>query len=443
MAITHLTDKTFRPLRTATSLVSLCFGAWLGLSVSIGPLSAQEGGSDFPEIAISGFVDGRLIRASGEQSWLDNGLGKTRYGASATGGNRNQITLAEAALILEPRFSWDLTGMIHLQYSPEQSEAIDIVEAFLKYKPLSLSSLRFSGRLGLMYPPISLEHTDIGWTSPYSLTPSAINAWVGEEVKALSAEASFEKRLSTSTLSLVAAAFMSNDPTTALFAWRGWAMHDQKLSYFQRYPLPAVATLSDGGVFFERQALWTEPHHEYDNKPGYYVGLNWDHLGLVRVKALYYDNRGEPSVVENKQYAWDVRFWSFGATAAPVDGVELLAQVMMGNTKMGPLIGAENVLNLDFSSFYLMASYSLDAHRISARFDHFQTDEQNTVASFIDNDNETGNAFTLAYSFTPFDGHRVMAEWLRIDSRRNNRPDIGRPVRSKENQFQLSYRFAF
>ena len=416
----------------------------LGIVASTGHSFAQsEQQSGFFDVKFSGFIDARIVRTSDQKGWLDGGLGKSRYGAKAGGDSETQIDIAEVSLIIEPKFTWALTGMVHLQYTHEQTKAVDVVEAYLKYKPLSASKLRFSARAGLLYPPISLEHTDIGWTSPYSLTPSAINSWVGEEVKALTLEAKVGRRVGHHTFSFVLASFMANDPTTALLAWRGWALHDQKLTYFQRYPLPAVATLSEGGVFYNRQALWTEPHNELDNKPGYYAGLNWDYLGLYRINALYYDNRGDPAVVENKQYAWDSRFYSIGGSASPTDNIEFLAQYMTGNTKMGPFIGGESVLDMDYSSYYFMASYTQGEHRLSARYDNFDTTEKNLVASFIDFDNGGGKSFTLAYSYTPRKNHRIMAEWLYIDSDRNNRPEIGLAVNAVENQLQVSYRVGF
>lgn len=404
---------------------------------------AQDDKSGFPEYNFSGFIDARFVHSSDAQSWFEGGLGKTRYGAQVSGDDQNKLKIVEASLIVEPQFTWDLSGMVHLQYTPEQTKTVDVVEAYLQYKPLSLSSRQFSARAGLLYPPVSLEHTDIGWTSPYSLTPSAINSWIGEEVKALTAEVKFEKLFENYRLSIVAATFIANDPTTALFAWRGWAMHDQKLTYFQRYPLPRVNSLEPGGIFYQRQALWTEPHHEFDNNLGYYAGLNWDYSGLFLLQGLYYDNRGNPMVHEQMQYAWDVRFYSLSAVAIPYDDIELMAQYMTGNTKMGPVFSGENVLIMDFSSYYFMASYSRGNHRVSARYDHFDTTDKNTVPLLLDVNQEQGKAFTLAYSFVPFENHRIMAEWLKIDSDREDRPDIGLPVNAEEKQLQLSYRIVF
>ena len=143
------------------------------------PVNAQD---SFPEITFEGLVDVRAVRSSDQRGWIDRGLGKTRYGADADGG-RSSLRFSEASLVANMRFSWDLTAMAHFKFDPEQKNTIDMVEAFINYDPVSTSRWRFHAKAGMFFPPISLEHGDIAWTSPYSLTPSAINTWVGEEVK--------------------------------------------------------------------------------------------------------------------------------------------------------------------------------------------------------------------------------------------------------------------
>ena len=45
-----------------------------------------------------------------------------------------------------------------------------------------------SVKAGAFFPAISLENDDLGWTSPYTLTPSAINSWIGEELRTIGSE---------------------------------------------------------------------------------------------------------------------------------------------------------------------------------------------------------------------------------------------------------------
>ncbi len=50
---------------------------------------------------------------------------------------------------------------------------------------------------GAFFPTISLENDDLGWASPYTLTPSAINSWIGDELRSIGSEATmrWKKRL--------------------------------------------------------------------------------------------------------------------------------------------------------------------------------------------------------------------------------------------------------
>ena len=43
-------------------------------------------------------------------------------------------------------------------------------------------------KAGAFFPTISLENDDIGWTSPYTLSASAINTWIGEELRTIGTE---------------------------------------------------------------------------------------------------------------------------------------------------------------------------------------------------------------------------------------------------------------
>ena len=80
--------------------------------------------------------------------------------------------------------------------------------------------------MGAFFPPISLENDGIGWTSRWTLTPSAINSWVGEELRTIGAELRVEHRGDAGTFSAQAALFGRNDPAGELLAARGWSMGD-------------------------------------------------------------------------------------------------------------------------------------------------------------------------------------------------------------------------
>ena len=47
------------------------------------------------------------------------------------------------------------------------------------------SAWRSNLKIGAFYPPISLEHRASGWTNPYTISSSALNTWVGEELRTI------------------------------------------------------------------------------------------------------------------------------------------------------------------------------------------------------------------------------------------------------------------
>ena len=90
------------------------------LSTTAFAQSDQDDG--FPEIEFSGFIDARVFQSSKQESWMDGGLGKSRFGGDVTGDNETGINISEVSLLIEPQFSWSLSGYVHLQYTPEQNQ---------------------------------------------------------------------------------------------------------------------------------------------------------------------------------------------------------------------------------------------------------------------------------------------------------------------------------
>ena len=129
------------------------------------------------------YLDARYTISKGEPSWLDNWLGKARYGGELDGSTINKFALAEVSVLSTIDISWDWQAFIHLKNDPEQLDNVDLVEAFVKYQPIPNSNIKYAFKAGLFFPHISRENVAVAWTSPYTITPSAINSWVGEEIR--------------------------------------------------------------------------------------------------------------------------------------------------------------------------------------------------------------------------------------------------------------------
>jgi hypothetical protein len=128
------------------------------------------------DLTISGYGDLRAIAPGGDQTWLKGGLGKFRYGAAQNIGG-------EAVLQAELALDDGLSAVTLLRAEPEDRAGLDALEGYLRYAPASDGDVGWSVKAGTFFPTISLENDDLGWASPYTLTPSAINSWIGEELR--------------------------------------------------------------------------------------------------------------------------------------------------------------------------------------------------------------------------------------------------------------------
>lgn len=294
--------------------------------------------------------------------------------------------------------------------------------------------------MGAFFPPVSLENTNLAWTSPYTISSSAINTWVGEELRTIGAEGTLVFRGDETETALTAAIYGNNDPAGVLLAWRGWAIHDRETGLFDRLPLADLPNFRPGTGSAPGQVAWVEPFHELDDRVGYYVGLNWSNDDGHKLRALFYDNRANSRVFDGKQYAWDTRFGSLAGSFSIGENTEVVAQAMLGRTTMAEF-PTFTVADNEFASAFVLLSQQWDQHRLSGRIEFFDIQDRDGTPD--DPNQEHGRAFTLAYGFRPTDNQRITAEVLQITSNRRARVTFGLPTKTNETLIQLSYRLFF
>ena len=64
-------------------------------------------------------------------------------------------------------------------------------------------------------------------------------------------------------------------------------------------------------------------------------------------------------------------------------------------------------------------------------------------AQLINNNNEDGHAWMIAYAVDTFENQRLIVELLQVTSDRPERTDFGLPAKTNETQIQGSYRIKF
>jgi hypothetical protein len=385
-------------------------------------------------------LDGRYILTDLPVSWLDEGLGKLRYGGE-NNDRRNLFRLAQASVLLNASFTDSLSAKVQVNVDSEperslQRRPVDIIEAYLSYHPLLSTHTRVRVRGGIFFPPISLENTGPAWTSPYTITSSAINSWIGEEVRPTGGEFTFVWSGTQNEFAVTGAIFANNDPTGSLLAWRGWAMHDRQTGYADKLPLADIPAIGYSYSLFPEQPYWTQPFREVDGRPGYYAGAAWNNAKSVDLRALYYDNRGNPTSFDGKQYGWHTKFTNAGVHLTLPARFEILAQYMRGGTEMGYYEAVHN----DFYASYILVTSAFGNSRMSVRYDHFSVEDidANTIE---DNNDEHGWAWTADYLYNFNEHYRLAFELLEVDSTRPIRTALGLPPHTVETQFQTSFRF--
>lgn len=420
-----------------------CGALVLGVALAAPRAGAQESG-ERPRVTAGGLVEVRGAHVRGAPGWLDSGLGKLRYG-EIDGHASTLATLPQASLLLDVRFSEVLSAHVQVNLDGERDRAgtlatAGLVEAFVGWRPEPSPSLRVRARLGLFFPPVSLEHPNPAWSTEHTITPSAINTWVGEEVRSTGAELELAWKGADSEVAATGAVFGNNDPSGTLLAWRGFALHDRQTVSGDRLPLAPITAIRAPSPF-SRQAPWDAPIREMDGRLGWYAG------GSVRVagvtfRGLYWDNRADPAYFDGFQYGWRTQFASVALRARAGSHLELLAQYLGGRTRMGSVLGATTAVDAGFTAAYGLAAVSAGRHRVAVRYDWFEVQDDDTFG-LLDPNEEDGDAWTAAYTLKTGAHHRLAAEYLRVKSDRPARTGIGRPVRETEALYQVSFRFTF
>lgn len=379
--------------------------------------------------------DIRLVAVDGEKSWLDRGFGKLRSGSD--GDVRVRPELGNVNLIWQPQLTWSLSATVVGSLQGGDRTEAGLGQAYLSFRPMRNETLAVSARAGLMWPPVSLEHEGADWHVADSITPSAINSWIGEEVRPVALEGTAAASLGDHKLRATVALLAANDTAGTLLTFRGWALHDRTTLAFNRWPLPPI-----DGPMGQMQARFTHPlidlHSGFAHRVGYYAKFAWQPPVPVRLELFRYDNGANPQEVNvNLEWGWRTRFDNIGLVADLGRGARLKAQALQGTTRMGyPMDGRRWVDNRFRSAFVLFAR-PFGRIGLSARAEAFGTRNR---GSLIGEDyDETGWSAMLAgrREWAHFTG---LVELLHVSSRRDDRDGLGLSPSQRQTQLQAEVR---
>ena len=374
-------------------------------------------------------LDARLLTVDGPPPFIAGGLGSLRFGGDESG-----LRLGRARFAVTQTLG-DLLSL-HLDASSwgdHDKIPAGLTEAYLQLRPYPRAGFRLRVKAGAFYAPISLENRTAGWESPYTLSYSAIDSWLAEEVRTIGAEAQLDWLGSRTghdfDLGAVAGVFGWDDGAGAVLADGGFTLTDRQTVLWGRVGQPGVPPLRSA-----------QPFREMDGNAGAYGGLEARYLDRVVLRFLRYDNDANPSAADPVTHtvAWNTAFNSAGLRVDAGSGWTGILQWLKGATYIAPH-GVDE--RWPFKASYVLLSKRFGSHTLSARYDRFEVEGHEDGGD--DDGWQTGHALTVAYIFQPGARWRYTLEWLHVVSTSYNREEYedGPPMAS-QTQVQFAVRCA-
>src|SRR5947209_6791319 len=261
---------------------------------------------------------------------------------------RSDSVSAQAQLGIDWRPSVFFGAHLHLLARSEDDDAkrghAGVVEAYLHQKA---GPFRFVE--GAFFLPASRENVDELWEPAYSITPSALNSWMGEELRPIGVDASYTAHgfLAGATL------FRGNDTFGALPAARGWDLRDHWTTLGEHLPV------ADG--------YYTSVSAETDSHPGWSARARWnnDHATL---QLTHIDNRSD-AMEHGDLLNWATRFDLAGADYT-INDWTLAAESGWGTTTV---IFFGTAYPTDIRASYALLSRRFERARATLRVESFQS----------------------------------------------------------------------
>ena len=299
------------------------------------------------------------------------------------------------------RPSLTLGGHLHLIARSENDDSkrghAGVVEAYL-HQTFVAGANRLHFTEGAFFLPTSRENVDELWETPYSITPSALNSWMGEEFRPIGVDAAYTRRaVLGGSVTGGATIFRGNDTFGALPESRGWAIRDHWTMLGEHLPV-------DGTYFSSVSA-------ENDNRLGWSARARWnDEHATLQVSHI--DNRSD-AIEHGDLLDWETRFDIVGGDYTLNDWT-VAAESGWGTTSV---MFYGTAYPSDIRASYALVSRRFDSSRATLRVESFQ------------NDTVRKHAVTASFFWTPIPKLRAGIEATKSGS--DNRLMV-----------ELRYRFA-
>lgn len=385
---------------------------------------------------LTGYVAARGVNATGPPSWLERGFGRLE-----AGGDRDDYTaVANLGIDWRPTSWLDLHASGVARKDPEDfgGDKAGLVEAYADlHKEFGFDEVRVRG--GSFFLPTSKENKGDNWSSPYTIHFSALNTWIGEEVRPIGVDLQYRHTTRAGhTLTGGFTAFRGNDTMGTLLGWRGWTVGDRLTTYDETLPLPPLGSLADDGPFWKQRDAGTQPFgKDLDDHTGISARVRYGIPQRGNIQYTYVDNGGDRRLYGD-QYSWDTRFQIIGAELGNPDDLIGAAEYLRGDTYMGI---AEPDVETEFWSTYLLVSEKRGRSRWTARYELFSaTDKDKSTAE--DND-ESGRSWTLTWMHDVTPHLRAAVEFTQVTGNRPAAQQYGFDPSTTGRSYTVEVRWVF
>jgi hypothetical protein len=354
---------------------------------------------------IDGFLTGRGVDADKKlPSWLERGQGRF----DANGNEGSALALLGADWTPNEHFDVHVTGLARHEPSTFGGRRAGLTEAYL-----DVAGGGFQLRAGQFFLPTSRENKGPLWTSPYTLTWSALNTWIGEEVRPIGADLQWKSEF---YWTVGATAFRGNDTSGTLLAWRGWAMSSRLTVYGEPLPLPPLQD------FVGLQKDVTHPFtHDLDGRTGFAERVRFTLPERANIQLTHYDNRGDKLLYGGfpGEYSWATKYSQVSGEIGSTAPTTAAAEWMWGNTAMGLPQFAH--VNTDFQAWYALVTHKFGRNRVTGRIEQFSVTDRAHASRDVYDDH--GRSWTAAWLYDVTPKVRAGVELVQITGRRDEKYD--------------------
>ncbi|HEV7920051.1 MAG TPA: hypothetical protein VGR02_04585 [Thermoanaerobaculia bacterium] len=249
-----------------------------------------------------------------------------------------------------------LRGQVHLLARDDGDHArrgrIGVVQAYLEQRVRD----RWRFTEGAFFLPTSRENVDALWESPYTITSSALNSWLGEELRPIGVDAAYTWRR---RLTVGATVFRGNDTFGALPVDRGWAFRDEWLLLGEHLPTGD-------------EDYHTSVSAETDHRLGWSARGRWQNQ-YATLQLTHIDNRADAQQ-HGELVNWATRF-DIAAAEVNLTDWTIAAESGWGETRVFEF-------PYPIRAGYLLVSRRFEKARVTLRADTFNGGHAVTAAFF-------------------------------------------------------------